>query len=116
MASSRNKNTVGNYNQEISENDKFTTHSQYIGSVSNDTTCYPGHGLLGCRNPNLVMLNNYIDIETELFGIGSTNLVNPKKNQEHVFHPFKILDIQHHNPVIMPEPLVVNKYNRPNLH
>lgn len=116
MASSRNKNTRGNYECEIKELDRFRIHTLYTGSVSNDTTCYPGDGLLGCRNPNLVLLNNYADIETELFGIGSTNLINPKNVENHTFHPFKVLDIQQRNKVILPEPLVVSKYNRHNFH
>lgn len=116
MASSRNKNTSGNYKSEIEKLERFRTHTLYSGSVSNDTICYPGDGLLGCKNPNLVLLNNYADIESDLFGIGSTNLVNPKSVETHTFHSYKVLDIQKRNTVILPEPLTVSKYNRPNFH
>lgn len=117
MASSRNKNTPGNYVFEMNEHNRFRNHILYKGSVSNDAVYYPGDGLLGCRNPDLALLNNYTDIETSLFGIGSTNLVNPKSDDEvFVFHPFKIIDIQERNKVILPQPLVVNKHNRPDFN
>ena len=76
MASSRNNNTIGNYKTEMIQQDKTRMHVYYTGSVINQTTCYPGDGLLGCRNPNLALANDFIDIETDLLGIGSTNLVN----------------------------------------
>jgi hypothetical protein len=116
MASSRNRNTTGNYEFEMQELNRFRNHILYKGSVSNDTTYYPGNGLLGCKNPNLILSNNYADIETVLFGIGSTNLVNPKKVENFIFHPFKILDVQERTKAILPEPLVVSKYNRPNFY
>ena len=116
MASSRNNNTIGNYKTEMIQQDKTRMHVYYTGSVINQTTCYPGDGLLGCRNPNLALANDFIDIETDLLGIGSTNLVNPKKSQQHTFHPFKVLDIQQRCKTFMPEPLIVNKYNRPLLN
>ena len=113
MASSRNKNSIGNYKHEMIQLEKARTHTYYTGSAINNTTCYPGEGLLGCRNPNLVLLNNYADIETELFGIGSTNLVQPRNPHAFVFQQFKILDIQERNKAILPEPLFVSKSNRP---
>jgi hypothetical protein len=88
-------------------------HLHYTGSVINQTTCYPGDGLLGCRNPNFAIANDFIDIETKLLGIGSTNLVNPNREKKHTIHSFKVLDIQERCKTIMPEPLVIDKYNRP---
>ena len=116
MASSRNNNTTGNYKQEMAQLEKTRTRTYYTGSVINDTICYPGNGLLGARNPTLLIPNNITDIETDLRGIGSTNLVSPKEKQTFIFHPFKILDIQERNRTIMPEPLVIDKYSRPTLH
>lgn len=113
MASSRNKNFIGNYNHEMIQLEKTRMHTYYTGSVINQITAYPGEGLLGCRNPNLVLSNNYADVETELFGIGSTNLVQPRKPQSFIFQQFKILDIQERNNIILPEPLFVAKNNRP---
>jgi hypothetical protein len=116
MASSRNNNTTGNYQQEMIQLEKTRTRTYYTGSVINETICYPGDGLLGARNPTLLIPNNMTDIETDLRGIGSTNLVTAKEKQSFTFHPFKILDIQERNRTIMPEPLVIYKYSRPTLH
>jgi hypothetical protein len=113
MASSRNKNSVGNYRQEMIQIEKTRTHTYYTGSVINQITSYPGEGLLGCRNPNLILSNDYTDIETELFGIGSTNLVQPRKPQIYDFKQFKVLDIQERSNIILPQPLIVSKNNRP---
>ena len=116
MASSRNNNTTGNYKQEMIQLEKTRSRTYYTGSAINDTICYPGNGLLGARNPTLLIPNNMTDIETDLRGIGSSNFVTPKEKQTFTFHPFKILDIQERNRTIMPEPLVIDKYSRPTLH
>lgn len=116
MASSRNKNSIGNYKHEMIQLEKTRMHTYYTGSSIHQTTTYPGDGLLGCRNPNLALSNNYADIETDLFGIGSTNLVAPRIPQAFTFQTFKVLDIQERSPVIMPLPLVVNKNNRPSFY
>lgn len=116
MASSRNNNTTGDYKEEMIRLEKTRLNTFYTGAVSNETICFPGDGLLGCRNTNLFLPNNSIDVETDLRGIGSTNLVTPKEKQTFIFHPFKVLDIQERNRTIIPEPLRIDKYSRPDLH
>ena len=79
MASTRNRNTPGNYNLEQteyrqSENYTLYANSQY-GAAYN--TRLPGNGLMPAQIPWNKMSYNAPDIESFLLGINSTNLVNP---------------------------------------
>jgi len=81
MASTRNRNTVGDHALEqhkYARQFEFYDHnkSSYLG-IAYDTAL-PGNGLVGMKADSRVLSRNYCDIETELFGIGSTNLVAPK--------------------------------------
>ena len=57
--------------------------------------------------------SNACDIESQLFGIGSTNLVNPKKHVQPKFHDVKSLNMIDRLPMVIPEPLIVEKNQRP---
>jgi hypothetical protein len=116
MASTRNINTPINYRLEqrqYKEHENYTTfkYSQY--GVNPDTR-FAGNGL----NPGQIswteLSNNAPQIESFLFGINSTNLVNPQKTP---FVPeIKCLDsfnIYEKSPVLIPEPLVIEKNQRP---
>ena len=81
MASTRNRNTRGDYALEqnrYAHQFEFGDHntSSFLGVAYN--TVLPGDGLVGMRADSRVLSRNYCDIETELFGIGSTNLVQAK--------------------------------------
>jgi hypothetical protein len=115
MASTRNKNTTGNFVAERSINnntvDYFTNNSYSFGTPL--TTYYPGDGLLHGRVASENLAHNNIDIETQLFGIGSTNLVKPKINQYPELKPIQSLSIIDRIPIIIPEPLIIHKDQRP---
>ena len=115
MASTRNKNTIGNYTGEILINnntvDYFTNKNYLFGAPL--VNYYPGDGLLQGRVASENLSHNNIDIETQLFGIGSTNLVNPKMNYAPELKPLQSLSIVRKYPVLIPEPLVVQKNQRP---
>lgn len=113
MASTQSLNTLGNYNQEQIAFQKQRNYDEYLGRVVNHKTCIPGNGLLGGRVPAMILSRNYTNIETELFGIGSTNLVSPKPPVTPHINHLKTLDIFDKDKIIIPEPLVVSKYQRP---
>ena len=112
MSSTRNKNSIGNYEQEQNEMHKSRKYEMYVGYGHNDTTCFAGNGLIQGRLPYNSLTTNYYDVESELFGIGSTNLVNARST----FIPdpiqLKTLSIINKNPVLLPEPLVIESGQR----
>jgi hypothetical protein len=79
MASTRNRNTPGDYNLQqrnynLSQNYTLYPNSQY-GAAYN--TQLAGNGLLAGQIPGNQLSKNTSDIESFLFGINSTNLVAP---------------------------------------
>ena len=79
MASTRNRNTPGNYAVEQQEYERFRTYSLYPQSQYGAacTTQWPGQGLLPGQIPGNQLSHNTADIESFLFGINATNLVIP---------------------------------------
>jgi hypothetical protein len=111
MASTRNRNTVGNYKMELQqdirqENYYLYKHSQYGEAIQ---THLPGNGLLPGQLPRDKLSKNPIDIESFLFGINSTNLVKPAP----ILHPkldkLSVTNIYPDRKVIMPTPLLIEK-------
>lgn len=112
MSSTRNKNDIGNYKQEQNEMHKSRKYEMYVGFGRNDTTCFAGNGLLQGHLPNNSLTTNYYDVESELFGIGSTNLVNARSSFIPDSIQLKTLSIINKNPVQLPEPLVIESGQR----
>lgn len=77
MASTRSKNTPGDYATQQSENTHTVDYNLYSGYNYHDRTGFAGDGLLPGKYP-LQLFNDNCDVESELFGIGSTNLVEPR--------------------------------------
>ena len=81
----------------------------YVGFGHNENPHFAGNGL-GIGKYKLA--TNSSDIESELFGIGSTNLVNPRS----AFIPeptqMKTLSIINKNQLLLPEPLVIERGQR----
>jgi hypothetical protein len=113
MASTTNKNSFGNYQAEQYGFQKINNYDQYLGRVINQQTLLPGDGLLSGKMPNTVLSNNSTNIESELFGIGSTNLVSRKELVQPEIKTLKSLSIYDKPVIIIPEPLVVEKFQRP---
>jgi hypothetical protein len=115
MASTRNKNTRGNYGLEtrgykLCENYTLYENSQY-GSAYD--TKLPGCGFTPGQIPGDKLSKNSTEIESFLFGINSTNLVNPQGPLFPQLNNLKSVDLFEKAPVIIPEPLVVEKSQRP---
>jgi hypothetical protein len=109
MSSTRNKNNTGNFNLENNQ------YNSYFNNMINDVQIYknnylPGEGLLVGAYPFNIMADNQVDIETSLFGIGSTNLIDPKPNTIELSNLKKLdsLNICVKQPLVMPVPFVTN--------
>jgi len=116
MASTRNKNTKQNYNIEVKQNINQSSymmnpHGAYGLAYQTD---YAGHGFLQGHLPASELSKNYVDIESSLFGIGSTNLVEeqvpvvPNMNKlcfKNLYEPNK--------KIIMPRSLYISNNQRP---
>lgn len=103
MASTRNKNTSGNYQLEQLEKYKQANYQVFEnGSCAKaSTTNLPGNGLLTGRIASSSLSNNYCDIESFLYGIGSTNLVKPSENLVANIYEIDSLNIIKKPPVIV---------------
>lgn len=115
MASTRNINTPGNYNleqQQYNQNQNYTLYpnSQY-GAAYN--TRLPGNGLLAGQIPGNKLSYNAADTESFLFGINSTNLVNPAPCFVPEIAKLDNVNVYEKKPIFVPEPLVIKKNQRP---
>jgi len=115
MASTRNRNTPGNYCLEQkqyhqSENYTLYPNSQY-GAAYN--TRLPGNGLLPAQIPWNKLSYNAADTESFLFGINSTNLVNPAPCFVPEITKLNSANIYDKKPTYIPEPLVIENNQRP---
>lgn len=118
MASTSNKNTPGNYSHEQKMNKQVDEYRTFVNSAAGHayTNHLPGNGLLPASNARDNLCENYCDIESQLRGIGSTNLVNPQTTVNPKFINMDSLSVMNKTPVFMPEPLVVEKNQRPYLN
>jgi hypothetical protein len=116
MASTRNKNTPGNYCQDQRQYKDTSTWLLYENGARGTAydTKLPGTGLNPGQMPWTTLSNNSADIESFLLGINSTNLVNPASP---LVPELKCLDSAHlfkKPDIYVPEPLRVKKDQRPN--
>lgn len=115
MASTRNKNTPGNYcldQRQYTDARQYTTYKYAAGGEAYSTKL-PGNGLNPGQVPWNTMSYNAPDIESFLFGINSTNLVNPQPCFTPELKNLETANVFKSEPVYIPEPLVVEKYQRP---
>jgi hypothetical protein len=115
MASTRNRNTPGNYcleQREYRQSETYTLYpnSQY-GAAFN--TRLPGNGLMPAQIPWNKLSYNAADTESFLFGINATNLVNPAPPLTPELKCLQTANIFKTGPVIMPVPQAIPKYQRP---
>ena len=115
MASTRNKNTSGNYSLEQRDFKGFENYTLYPNSQYGTAynTQLAGNGLNPAQIPWNQMSTNAPDIESFLFGINSTNLVNPAPVFEPQLTTLQPINLYEKTPIFIPEPLVVEKNQRP---
>jgi len=112
MASTRNKNTPGNYQLEQSAFNKQVEYSTYLNSVLPSQTNYPGDGLYGAAIPRTELSKNAVDIHSYLLGINSTNLVSPELPIDPQLTSMPTLSIINRIPIYIPSPLIVEPDQR----
>jgi len=115
MSSTRNKNASGDYSMEQNSNKAGCNYSTYENSSYGrpTETHFAGDGLLMGRIAPTNLSYNACDIESQLFGIGSTNLVAPKREVDPDLKTIKSLNVIDKLPVILPEPLALDSNQRP---
>jgi hypothetical protein len=115
MASTRNKNTPGNYCLQQLQYSQGREHIIYKNGAAGEAcdTKLPGNGLLPGQIPWNQLSHNSADIESFLFGINSTNLVNPQPCLTPQPKHLQSANVFDKGPIYMPEPLVVEKNQRP---
>jgi hypothetical protein len=109
MASTRSRNTPGNYTLEqqinTQQNDYMSFEkSSFYGTVP--ATYFPGQGLVGMKTAGLNLASNSADIESQLFGIGSTNLVEPRMPVAPNVYQLDSLNVAYKAPVVLPEQFI----------
>lgn len=115
MASTRTKNTPGNYQMEKQQITNIFNNISYVDSVKAQNIHFPGDGLLPSRHANTELSNNSCDIESFLLGIGSTNLENPLPEVKPDINKLKSLHVIDKIPMILPQDLIVQPKQRPNI-
>ena len=115
MASTRNKNTSGNYCLDQRQNTGIESWQLYKNGANGYAydTKLPGNGLNPGQLPWDTLSHNPVDIETFLFGINSTNLVNPASALTPELKCLQQADAFKSSPIIMPIPQAIPKYQRP---
>lgn len=114
MASTRNKNTRGDYDLEQYSLEKQRTYIHYEHSSNGKPVepMFADNGLYNGRIAGWNLSHNTEDIESYLFGIGSTNLVSQKHDPVPEYKKLKHLSIADRLPLTMPEPLVIQPKQR----
>jgi len=116
MTSTRNKNSQLNYDLEKSNKEKLLREKLYLHSASGRpvSECIPAIGYTPSHLSRDALANNSIDIESQLLGIGSTNLETPC---EVVVPSIRTLDLteffERQKSVVMPYPMVYEINQRP---
>jgi hypothetical protein len=117
MASTRNKNSLFNYNLE-QENNVFSNNYllyEHASSGKSYTNNFAGNGLLHGRMHSNLLSTNSTDIESMLYGINSTNLENPQNNNLHNINiiQHKHLNLFDRQQQLMPDNLLLDITQRP---
>jgi len=116
MASTRNKNSAGDYKLEQGQNSEIFEYSAYTNSAYGQplTSHFAGDGLIMGRMAASTLSTNNVDIESQLYGIGSTNLVTPNADVRAEIKGLKSLDIIDKLPVYVPPNFTIEGGQRPN--
>jgi hypothetical protein len=113
MASTRNKNTPGDYALEQRAFDEQRYYQTYLRYGVPETPFFAGHSLLPGKMAARDLATNYCDIESQLRGIGSTNLVEPQPEVVPRIKEIRSLNmVPVQQRVSMPEPLVIEPNQR----
>lgn len=113
MASTRLKNSPGEYCYEqksYQQSRRYTTNAM---KRINPYSAIPCSGVNIGGMPNTVLSRNAVDIESELYGIGLTNLVKPYQEVVPQINVLPMASFFPREDILVPEPLVVEANQRP---
>ena len=114
MASTRNKNTKEDYLLEQKMNKGRENYIHYTNSSSGKA--YDEKLFLFGSNPSKLpretLSKNSVDMESQLFGIGSTNLVVEKSEVKPLPNTLNYISYFDRVPMVLPEAMVVYKNQR----
>jgi hypothetical protein len=116
MASTRNNNTPGDYCQQQLSYRQTLDYDLYKNGYQGQayTNAIPCLGITPSHMPNTAFSKNAVEIESALFGINSTNLVNPQTPVNPELKKHKSLSIVDRKvPLIMPKDLIIEADQRP---
>ena len=115
MASTRNKNDRGNYRAEEQGRQSQRVYSMYEHQPNGRaiTNNFAGDGLLMGQMGPSTLSYNYVDIDSYLKGVGSTNLVSPLPEIKPALKELESLSIIDRIPLVMPDPMRIVKHQRP---
>lgn len=117
MASTRNINTRGNYNLEQQHYNCNRNYNNFQNGSQGKAyiTSIPSIGYMPSHMPRDTLSNNPIEIESMLFGINSTNLVNKQKPIVPELKKVPSSRFFDRLTVHMPKPLIIENNQRPQL-
>ncbi len=115
MACTRAKNTSGNYCLEQRGIHHIIDYKLYDNSSYGHAAhpAMPDIGITPSHMPRNTLSTNPVEIETELFGIGSCNLVDPKKPVQPQLQHIPEVAFFTRVPLIQPKPFVPDINQRP---
>ncbi len=116
MASTNMKNAPGYYCEQHKRFNKISNSQTDVRISKHNENCLPDlgiiNGMMTTGYNNHILSNNAADIESSLFGIGSTNLVEKKADVNPSINKLKYCKWFPRNNVFLPEPLVIEKSQR----
>lgn len=112
MSSTRNKNTKEDYNLEKNKNGRYNDYQDYKYSRKNYDPKCPGFGFTPTQIPGKDLSYNYVNIESQLWGIGANDLENPRPVEKPDFKNMNEWNITEKEEVIMPSPITLYKNQR----
>lgn len=113
MASTRNINNKNEYCLFKRQNEHIMDNRLYKHRRIAYDNAIPCAGINLGQVPNTVLSYNPTDIESRLYGINSTNLVNPQGNFTPRLKSQKSVAFFERPKVFLPEPLAIENNRRP---
>ena len=113
MSSTRLRNQVGEYRLQQSMNGGIYDNRIQSMKRLSSMDAIPQAGIMISHMPSTVLSENAVDIENQLYGIGSSDLVNRRKVVQPKLR--NLPDVYHYKPtdIYIPEPLIIEKNQRP---
>ena len=113
MASTRFRNAPGDY--KIQERNKATAREWVTYDYKTNTSILPNAGINMGRIPAYLLSNNQADVDSFLKGTYFNNLDDPKRGFTPRIKKVREVSYFEKDPIIMPEPLIVERNQRPEI-